>query len=295
MFSQKTLRVEIQKEDGMFYEGINAFSFKGLPIEVGLNVVTVPSGINAKIKLYGVSKSKLDMITTLKWRDGFITKKAIRIYANDGMGEFVLFEGNIMNASPVYDNAPEIYIEIDAIAGAFFNMKSEVPPSSLQGLVPAPAIFKKICIDYGIECVVNGLESDYPQADSPVYDESGLGNRITQASKDYNVYSVIYNNRVEIYPKYQSNQKTWLLTPTNYIGYPSFTNTGLKISTDTLFNVKLADKFTIKGSEVTPANDTWFVINVRYNLSTKIGGNWFITIEGVRAADVQRNTTVSGL
>lgn len=293
MFSKKTLRVEIQKEDGVFFEGVNAFSFKGLPVEIGLNVVTIPAGINAKIKIYGISKSKLDMITTLKWRDAFISKKAIRVYANDGVGEFVLFEGNIMNASPIYDNAPEICIEIDAIAGAFFNMKSEVPPSSLQGIVPAPRIFEKICSDFGIRCIKNGTDAEYKQCKDPKYGQSGLANRIVAAARDYNVYAVTYNNRVEIYPKYSSKQKIWVLTPNTFIKYPSFTNIGIKVSTDNIFDIKLADKFIIKDSEVTPANDTWFVLGIKYNLSTKIGGNWIVTIEGVRATDVQRNTTIS--
>ena len=292
MFSKKTLWVEIQKEKGEFYSGVNAYRFKDLPIELSLNVVTIPAGINAKIKIYGVSKSKLDMITTLKWHDAFIDKKAIRVWANDGVREFVLFEGNIMNASPIYDNAPEVCVEIDAIAGAFFNMMSEVPPSSLEGLVPAPRIFEKICSDFGIRCIQNGLDEEYKQCKDPKYGQSGLANRIVAAARDYNVYAVTYNNRVEIYPKYMSNKKSWLLTPNTFIKYPSFTNTGIKVTTDNIFDIKLADKFIIKGSEVTPANDTWFTINIRYSLSTKIGGNWIMTIEGVRAVDVERNKTI---
>ena len=280
MFSKKTLRVEIQNLEGEFFSGINNLEFKDLPIEAEVTAVKLPAGLSAKIKIYGVSKKNMDAITTLKWHDDFIVQKAIRLYANNGEGEFLLYEGNIMNASPEYDKAPDVYISIQSCAGAFFNLKSEIPPSSLPEGAPVPNIFQKICTDFGIDFRNNGV--DGISSGSIYFDQSGLFNRINAASKAYNVYPIISNNVVDIYPMDGYSAKKWTFTKNDYVGYPTMSANSYKITLDHLYNVQLRDIFTISGSEVSPANDTFHVIKVMYNVSTKIGGNWLMTIDGVR-------------
>jgi len=280
MFSKKTLRVEIQNLEGDFFSGINNLVFKDLPIEAEVTAVKLPAGISAKIKIYGVSKKNMDAITTLKWRDGFIVQKAIRLYANNGEGEFLLYEGNIMEASPDYSKAPDVCISIQSCAGAFFNLKSDIPPSSLPEGVPVPNIFQKICKDFGVGFKNNGVTGN--SSGSIYFDQSGLFNRINAAAKAYNVYPVIENNLVKIYPNDGYSETKWNFTKNDYVGYPTLSANSYRIKLDHLYNVSLRDIFTISGSEVTPANATFHVIKVSYNISTKIGGNWLMTIDGGR-------------
>lgn len=40
--------------------------------------------------------------------------------------------------------------------------------------------------------------------------------------------------------------------------------------------------FTITGSNVSPANSKWKAVKVSYNLSTKIGGKWLMSVDGTR-------------
>jgi len=283
MFSKKKLRVEIQNLEGEFFSGVNTLTFQDLPIEANLNFVKLPAGISGKIKIYGVSKEHMDAITTIKWHEDFIVQKAIRLFADNGEGEFLLFEGNIMSANPEYDKAPDVCIGINACAGAFFNLKSEIPPSSLPMGAPVPNVFQKICTDFGIGFVNNGV--DGIAGGSIYFDQSGLFDRINAAAKAYNVYPVVYNNRVEIYPANGFSLKKWNFTPKDYIGYPTLQAMNYSIKLDHLYNVDLRDRFTISGSEVTSANATFQVIKVVYNVSTKIGGNWLMEIDGVRIKD----------
>lgn len=282
MFSKKTLRVLIQNMEGEFYPGVSVIEFKNLPIDVKISATELPAGLQATVNIYGASKKHMDAITTIQWLTDFIVQKAILVYANDGEGERLLFQGNIMNAQPDYGKAPDVKITINACAGAYYNLKSDVPPSSLEGEVPVHLIFQKICNDFGISIVRNhGVVGK--TCKNPRIEGFGLANRINAAMKAYDVYAIINNNSVDIYPNAENiNGTNWKFTPDKYIGYPSFTQVGVSLKLDTLYDVNLMDYFTISGSEVTPANDKWKVIKVSYDVSTKIGGKWFMSIEGVR-------------
>lgn len=295
MFSKKTIRVEVQRISGEFYPGVSTLEFKDLPIEVDLNLVTLPSGISGRIKIYGVSKEHMRAITTLKWKQVFIDQKAVRVYVNDGDGEHLLFEGNIMSAVPDYNSAPDVCISIDACAGAYYNLKSDVSPSIVHKDAPTHLIFEKICKDFGVGFKNHGVDGSVSR--EQVFDQIGLSNRINAAARALNVYVVIENNTVHIYPNgdsYEANN--WIFTKENYVGYPSFNVCGIEIKLDRLVkSISLADFFTIKDSEITAANDKWKILKIKYKLSTKIGGKWLCMISGLRVGVVQATNVLAGL
>lgn len=278
MFSKKRLKVEVQLLEGEFSPSVNRLTFENLPIEASINVVELPSGGSAKVKIYGASKSHMEMITTIKWKQAFITQKAIMIYADDGDGYKLIFEGNITSAFPRYENAPDVYIEIDAVKGAYHNIR-EVPPFSRKGEVPTWQVFRDIAAQYEVNFFNHGVLTS---CKDPYFDQNGLSNRLKAASKAYDVYVVYENNIVEIYPKYTGLSKKWNFTSQSYIGYPTLTTVGIKINLDVVYPVGLRDYFSIDDSEVKAANDSWKIIKYNYSLSTKIGGKWFMTIEGER-------------
>lgn len=280
MLSKKKIKVVIQlvdKEVKFFAPNVNTLTFEDLPIDVNISVVELPSGGNAKIRIYGASQSHLQMITTIQWKQPFIAQKAVYVYADDGEGYKLLFEGNIVNAFPRYESAPDVYIDIEANMGAYHNMK-EVPPFSRKGEVPTSQVFRDICADYGVDFVNNGVMTS---CKNPYFDQHGLSNRLTAAAAAYNVYVKEFNNRVEIAPKAWYGKK-WSFTKQSYIGYPQPIQTGIKINLDTIYAVNLDDYFNIDGSEVFYANDSWKIIKYGYSLSTKIGGRWFMSIDGSR-------------
>ena len=294
MFSKKSIRVEVQKIAGEFYPGVGVLEFKDLPIEADLNFVTLPSGISGRIKIYGVSKSHMDAITTLR-KQVFIDQKAVRVYVNDGDGEDLLFEGNIMSAVPDYNSAPDVCITIDACAGAYYNLKSDVSPSIAHKGASVPFVFQEICKSFDYNCVPHGTFNNV--SSEQVFDQIGLSNRLNAAARAYNVYVVMSNKHiVDIYPNGEDYEgKNWIFTKESYIGYPSFNSVGIEIKLDRwIKSLSLADFFTIKNSEVSAANDKWKVLKIKYNFSTKIGGKWVCTISGLRVG-VGQPTVLAGL
>lgn len=278
MFSEKKLRIEIQRTEGVFFTGSSILNFSNLPIEVSITKVALSRSSNyrATINIYGISKEEMQALATFKWRDLAIVQKAIRIFADDGNGEINIYEGNIETAIPVY-NAPDVHIEILSNAGTFFNVKSEIPPSQLVGNVPVPSFFTKICADYGVVCTNHGVMS---YCTDPYVDGNGLQERLRKAGDAYSVEAVINNDGVDIYPINMtlSIDKPWKLTSKDYVGYPVFIEEGIKITLDSLKPIRIKDRILIKDSDIDAANATWNISKMEYNLSTKIGGNWLLTI-----------------
>ena len=281
MFSKKRIKVEVQLMSGKtFISGNNALVFENLPVEVDINITKQPSGGNAKIRIYGASKEYMRQVTTIKWRgDNWAVEKAVFVYADDGDGYRQIFNGNITDAYPHYESSPDVYIEIDALMGAYQNIR-EVPPFSRKGEVPTSQVFRDICADYGIMCVNAGV---FTVCKNPYFDQHGLSNRLVAAAKAYNVNPVMLGNRVILYPKNGLGIK-WEFTKQSYIGYPAITATGLKLNLDTIYAVGLEDFFSVSGSEVEPAIGNWKIYKFGYSLSTKIGGKWFMSVEGGRIA-----------
>lgn len=284
MFSEKKIRVEVQKISGSFTPFSGVYNFVDLPIEVKINKVKLPAGYTATINIYGVSKQTMDSMTLITWQVGLIDQIAVRVFANDGDGEHLLFEGQIMSALPNYSNAPDVCISINACAGAFYNLVTDVPPSSDENgkEVPVRQVFEDICNQYGVNLDNRGVEGTcrYPRIEG-----DGLLSRITAASKAYNVTAIIENGTVIIFPKGSTLYKSqeWYWTSQDYIGYPSFNITGIDLKLDrAIYNLQLWDFFTLRGSIIPAANDRWAIIKITYNISTKIGGKWEMSVSGIR-------------
>ena len=285
MFSKKSIRVEVQKISGNYTPFSGTYSFSDLPIEVKINKVKMPAGYTANIDIYGITKSKMDSMTVLRWKTLNIDKIAVRVYVNDGKGEDLLFEGNVMSAAPNYNNAPDICISITACAGAWYNLMTDVPPSSFSdATVSAPILFNDICSKYGLKADVRGLND---KMTSLTYvDGNGLAVRLAKAAKALDVQYFIDNSVVRVWPKdnfrYEVGQPI-TLTSNDYIGYPSFNAAGIHLKLDRLLHpVQLGDFFIIKNSEVTAANDKWAICKIIYNISTRLGGKWQTEMDGVR-------------
>lgn len=280
MWSNKKIRVEIINMEGMFYNDKNNLIFEDMPIDLNITKTSLPANYKCTVNIFGASKTKMDMVTTLKWRESKITQKAIRVFVNEGKGYSLIFDGAIQYAAPVYDSVPETAIRIEASAGAYTNLMI-VPPYTLKGEVPVANVVRDICNTYNVQFENHGVDIT---CKNPRIETAGLSNRLNEIAKTYKINIVYGNNRVDIYPEGKTGKK-WNLTKDTYIGYPSFTATGIKLSCDTVFSISPSEAFIISGSEIPYANDSWYVIQVTYNLSTKIGGKWTMTLEGVRYID----------
>lgn len=278
MFSSKRIKVEITIYDDKFETG-RVLTFENLPVRAEIVKVGFPSTPKANIQIFGVSKDKMDTITTVSWKTGFISKKRIRLYTDEGSGYSLLFEGGIMYAAPVYKTAPNIYIQIESSVVAYPNIKA-VPPFKVKGEATIFSVIKGICEQYDMPCVNKGVEG---VCSDPYFNQAGLANRVKAACDAYGVVPRIKNNRVEVWPKGGFSTRKFTFNKLNYTGYPSFNATGIIINCDTMIDIDVSDSFEIKDSEVTLAQDTWQCEKIVYSLQTLTnGGKWNMMLYGRR-------------
>ena len=282
MFAKKTIRVVIYNEN---YKPM--YSFNGLAIEVRINRATLPAGLSANINIYGISKEKMSAITTVVWKTGIVAYRPIKVFANDGDGEHEIFVGQVMSAFPDYGKAPDICISITACAGAYENLVTDVPPSSIVEGSQASVrqFFDEICKSYKMTLVNNGVDENL-KCSFPRSQGTGLLRRLVNASKAYNINVSVEGSNVYIWPKEEKavvKKSEKVITKSDYIGYPSFSTSGIDIKLDkALWSLKLGSCFTLKGSDIAAANDKWIVNKITYNISTKIGGRWEMGISASR-------------
>lgn len=277
VFTKKSIRVVLASNTVDFINGKNVIDFNGLPIDLDLDYAGLFS--TAKIRIYGLSKEHIDAITSLPFPilQPYIAEFYVKVFVDEGLGEEELFTGSVQKAVPNYTSAPDVFVEIDSFAGTFTNAMDGIPPTSIEGDVPAPFLFQKICEPYKVEFVNHDVEKVC--SGSPRYDQVGLMNRLRKAAQDYNIFVELYNNTVHIW---EHSNKVWNITRDDYIGYPTFNEVGIGIVLDKAIRVRRCDSFVISGSDVEPANARWHVVSVKYLLSTKIGGKWQVSIKGVR-------------
>lgn len=284
MFISKKLKLEISFLENDFSVG-KVLVFENLPMKVQCNIIGLPSGNKAIVTVYGVSNEHANMITVLKLKQNIIPARKVRLFADNGNGYQLVYEGYIISAVPIYD-APNTSIQIESSVGAFPNAKT-ISSNSFEPNTPAFQVFRKICNDYGFECEeeVAGTVQDV-KLKSMVYNQNGLFARLHQAEIDYNCSCVYKNGRFYVYPKDIVVSRKHYLSPKNYIGYPKFSDTGISITTDNIFNINLGQTIIINGSEISYANGVWNVYKIDYNLqSFTPNGKWEMVIHGVRGLD----------
>lgn len=276
MFGQKKIRVLVQNAIGDFKEGVNTYEFKDLPIEA--TIKRNGSSSLSSIKIYGISKEHINSITRLP-SVGLNQDAELKValYVDEGVGESLLYVGAIRDASPVYTQAPDVYIDIQCVALAFQNLMGNVPPNSFERGARVPDMYKAICASYGVPCVDMTQEKEV-LAGSIAIGGEGILNRLNYLKSAYKKTTwVNYNEVIYVY-NVGKEVIRYEITPDDYIGYPSFIQYGISLRFDKLITFKPAEGIEIKGCELDMVNRKWALVSIEYRLSTKVGGKWEMVV-----------------
>lgn len=295
MFSEKKLRVEItlyeysmnaKKEMVIDFATGKTLVFDDYAIDCKIKKVPSTCGYTASLDIFGISQESIGQITTIAWIDGMIRPRQIRIYADDGDGYSLLFEGGIMEAVPNYTKAPDISIHIESSMLVYPNLES-VPPISLERGTSIFSFCLRMFAPYSMTCIPSPLlMTKFWTGGTKVFAQNSIGQRLLELSRVANLEYFFTTSGVRIVPKGTDIQKTFDFTPNDYVGYPTFENFGIVISLDWLNDINCGDKFKITGSVVDYANSTWVVNTIDYHLqSRKPNGAWQIKVHGTRIID----------
>lgn len=278
--NQKDLRITVTLGTGTFGSSANnQIVIQGFraSVDVDKGGGSMFAQLNARV--YGVSQSDMNAITTLQYQVNRTSPNTVSAWAIDGDQETLVFFGNIINAWGNYDSMPDVFLQITAMSG-FSNKLTPINPSSYKGSQDVATIFKALAATMGYTFENNGVSVTL---NNPYLAGTGIDQAQSLAEHAGIVWG-IDNNILWIAPQSGTRPPVGSTIPeisaqSGMIGYPSFDGQGF-VNFQCLFNpaIRFFGKVKIVSS-IPRASGQRTVVNVSYKLeSNKPGGSWFCSV-----------------
>jgi hypothetical protein len=231
-----------------------------------------------RAKIYGVSQSNMNSITTLQWKPNALIPNTVEVFAIEDQAETLVFAGNIVNAWGDYQNMPDVFLHIQA-STAFFNALKAVPPRSFSGTVDVATVMSQIARAMGYSFENNGVNVKM----SNIYlANTGLA-QAKELAQSAGIGLYIDDKTLAITPSPNIERMGIIPVISQYsgmIGYPTFDSVGVNFQT--LFNRSITFGGSIKiETDIKQAAGQWVVTSINHRLEAeKPGGVWASTIRG---------------
>lgn len=286
MFTKKQIRVTIALASGTFDNGENAVILPAVPTRVSIDKTGGNELPKAKIVVSNLSMHLMEQLTFLAFKNLQSLNNVIKIEAGEENQAYSLaFEGEITSAVPVFDISGNVDFSIDAMSG-FFPLQKSASPVSVNNETTIENLFLQFAAEAGYELENNGVSGSVKNA---IFTGSPI-TKARQLAKQTGVDLVIENRRFVILPSYLASRDDdsvpLLRKDTGMIGYPAFTNDGIKASCT--FQPALSIGGLVKIESVVPkATGVWRVTKIHHTLeaNTTTGGAWTSDIDAEWIAD----------
>lgn len=286
--------------EGTFGEsGTNTVKLTGLRVQAVITKAGGPSMGTASLRVYGMTKSKMNQLSTLGMAITLVRRNSVVVEVGEDVAprpyqqpggtatappttaapqRTVVFVGTITNAWADFDSAPEVAFIVEAHTGLLETV-APMPPTSVQGTADVASLISSLATRMGRSFENNGVTA---QLSNPYF----TGSPLEQARAIAKAAGVEFVDDVGKIAIWQSGQARGgvapLLKPPELRGYPTYTSKGIRVST--LFNPSIGYGGSINvQSSLTPANGTWVVYKLDYELASEMPrGPWFTNIEACR-------------
>lgn len=273
----KTIRTTIILGEGEFSDGTNTRVIEGLATTVDIEKAGLPDKNTAKVKIANLNLAEMEQLTFLAFRPLQSRKNKIMIEAGEKGKELsVVFKGDITSSFPDFTTAPDIFLNIEAMA-AGWSMQMNTSPTSVDGEAEAPKLFEQFANEAGYGFVNNGISAT-------VKNTTFVGSppqKAEQLAKEINCELIIDDENYIIQDWGQTQGDAVVISPeSGLIGYPSFTNEG--ISCKSFFNPALKFGGQIRLESVLPrATGFWKITKLNHALSAYTSGEWSSSVDGI--------------
>lgn len=278
-FTKKIIEVRITLTSGTFSGGANTKVIRGLPIKAEIQRPGFPGRDNAKISIVGINQQDLEALTFLAFRPmTYAQNNKVSIYAGDEKeGMSLIFMGDIITSIPNYNAAPDVALEIDAMAGYYAGLLA-VPPYTFKGSIPAASVLEQICNEAGFVFVNEGESKSVLNP----YLKGSPVQKIISLANSYNLNIVLDGETLTLKPADGNMQTIAILSATTgMIGYPDFTSNGIRVKAEFLPQVNVGNQIEVE-SIVPKASGRWNIISLSHSLGAYIdNAPWFTTIEAI--------------
>lgn len=234
----------------------------------------------AEITIYGLKLSTMNQLATFGTRVHPQYNYSVIVEAGDAENGFsIVFKGTIVQAWADFQSAPDVPFHVVAQAG-LIQAVQDGQPSSYSGSTDVATIMQNLAKQMGLAFENNGVKE---KLDSPYYFGSPR-NQARLVADAAGIEWIIDNDTLSIWPMNGNLEGSalYLSKETGMVSYPTFTDYGVLVKGEFRRDIKYATQFTIK-SDITPANGTWSIRIIDYDLQSLVpGGHWFFSLGGVR-------------
>lgn len=275
-FTEKSLRITITLGASTFGDtGKNQVVIEGLRATADIEKTGMPSLGTATCRIYGLALDTMQQLTMLAWLGMSIVKNSILIEAIDGAETSAAFEGQIINAWPDFQDAPDVFMHIEAQA-CFFYQVSAPAPDSYKGTVAVSTIMEKLAADAGLTFENNGVTATLNNPYLP----GDTVNKARAVARAAGIELFIDDKVLAICPRGtgRAGMRPLISPASGLIGYPQFDRIGVTFTC--LYNPAIRFGGLVEvDTIVTPAKGTWAVTSLNHSLSCQMpGGPWQSTI-----------------
>lgn len=280
-FAERKIDLTFELAEGQFGDNLGkSVKISGLACEVSINNMLGASLNSVQLRVYGMTESKMNRLSTLGIKPGTTPKNIITVEASNTAGGMTqVFQGTMANAWIDYRGVPSVSLNIEAYAGSYELVKP-IAVNSYKGTADVATIIESLAKGMGFGFTNNGVTAKL----SNPYLAGSAVSQIRDCAQHAGIAYDISNGVVSIWPSGGTRDDvTFLVSPeTGLVGYPTFSSTGLQIQTEynpLIFNGR---KLSVDSS-IPQARGTWYCQIARHELSSEIpNGPWFTYAKLVR-------------
>jgi hypothetical protein len=265
--------------------GKNTVTLTGYRIAANIAKVGGMSQGVAQLRIFGMPLPLMNELTLLGALPLATKNNTVSVFAGDdqvGMG--LVFTGNITQAWANMKAAPQAVMEVMAQTGVYHAL-APVPPTSFRGSADVATVLSGLAELMGVTFENNGVTAQISNPYFPGTAREQAMRCVQHAGIEWNG---VDNGVLAIWPRggHRGGVVPLISPETGMIGYPGYTQFG--VSVQTLLNPSLTfgALFKVQSSSI-PANGTWEIYKLAYNLESETpGGPWFTQIEGTLPGNV---------
>ena len=272
-FVQRAIDLTFKIGSGPYGDGPQTIvSLTGLRVQVSIQNAGQPGSSFAHIRVFGVSPSLINQISTLG-NHHYTRYNAVQIAAGTPGKMPVVFDGNIIDAYADFGAPPQMALTINAQAIGIIRVKP-VAPSSFSGTASVAVIMASLAGQAGLALENNGVSV---QLSNP-YFPGTLWEQIVSCANAANINAFVDSAAgvLAIWPRTGSRQGDAItISPaTGMIGYPTYQRNGPIVRT--LFNPLVRTGGTMRvESSIVPPTATWQIMVVTHDIESQVpDGAW---------------------
>jgi hypothetical protein len=268
--------IEIQLAYGTGADGMGegkAVSLTGHRCSVSVTVAGGAGLGDAQVRIFGLSLSLMNELSTMGKLPNAFRRNTVTILAGDDPTALTkIFQGTIVAAWADFMAAPDVAFNITGSAG-LLQALVPVAVSTYPGSADAAVILASLAAQMNLTFEGDGVSVILSK---PYYAGSALA-QAKACAEAAKLDIVVDNGVLAVWPKGGARSGTIpIVSPTTgMVGYPTYTSTGIVVTS--LFSpiVRFGEKVAVESS-LTPACGVWKVVTLVHDIEANMpGGKWF--------------------